>query len=83
MPLSMITGPTAGIGYAFARALAAEGHDLVLVSRDEERLQQVADDLTATYGVECEVLRADLSDLEHTRLVEARLRKEPFDILVN
>lgn len=83
MPLSMITGPTAGIGYAFARALAAEGHDLVLVSRDEERLQQVADNLTATYDVECEVLRADLSDLEHTRLVETRLRKEPFDILVN
>ncbi len=83
MPLAMITGPTAGIGYAFARALASEGHDLVLVSRDEDRLQQVADNLSAAHGVECEVLRADLSDLEHTQLVETRLRKEPFDILVN
>ncbi|MBA3266410.1 MAG: SDR family NAD(P)-dependent oxidoreductase [Nocardioidaceae bacterium] len=79
----MITGPTAGIGRAFARALASEGHDLVLVSRDEQRLQQVADDLGAAHGVNCEVLRADLSDMEQTQIVEARLRKEPFDMLVN
>ncbi len=83
MPLSMITGPTAGIGYAFAHALASEGHDLVLVSRDEHRLQHVGDELSTAYGVDCEILRADLSDLEQTQLVEGRLRKEPFDILVN
>lgn len=83
VPLSMITGPTAGIGQAFARALAQEGHDLVLVSRDENRLQQVADNLSASYGVACEVVQADLADLEQTKLVEARLRKEPFDVLVN
>ncbi|MBA2558763.1 MAG: SDR family NAD(P)-dependent oxidoreductase [Propionibacteriales bacterium] len=83
MPLALVTGPTSGIGHSFARALAMEGHDLVLVSRDEQRLRTVADRLGADHGISCEVLTADLSDLEQTKLVEARLRREPFDVVVN
>ena len=83
MPLALITGPTAGIGHAFARALAAEGHDLALVSRDEARLKAVAAELSSTYGVSCEVVAADLSDLDQTRRVEVWLRDHPVDVLVN
>jgi short-subunit dehydrogenase len=83
MPLAMITGPTAGIGRAFATALAAEHQDLVLVSRNRSRLDEVARTLTMQYGVECEVIVADLTNLDDTRRVEARLRSEPFDLLVN
>jgi short-subunit dehydrogenase len=83
VPLALITGPTAGIGRAFATALAAEGHDLVLVSRDLARLESVAGQLSARYRVRCDALAADLSDLEQTRRVEARLRAEPFDVVVN
>lgn len=79
----MVTGPTAGIGLAFARALAAEGHDLVLVSRDETRLRALADELTVRYGVGCEVLAADLADLDQTKTVEKRLGTRPVDVLVN
>lgn len=79
----MITGPTAGIGRAFAAALAREGHDLFLVSRDERRLQQVAGEMSRQYGVRCVVLAADLADLDATRRVEQRLRAEPVDVLVN
>ncbi len=83
MPLALVTGPTAGIGLAFAHALAGEGLDLVLVSRDERRLDAVADEISHRHQVACQVLAADLSDLEATRLVEQRLRDEPVDVLVN
>jgi short-subunit dehydrogenase len=83
MPRALVTGPTSGIGHSFAVALAAEGHDLVLVSRDRSRLEAVGGQLSAAHGIAYEVLAADLADLEQTRRVEARLRAEPFDIVVN
>jgi uncharacterized protein len=83
MPTALITGPTSGIGRAFADALAAEGHDLILVSRDEDRLRQVAGELSSRHGVSAEVLRADLSSLDETREVEERIRRGPVDILIN
>lgn len=83
MATALVTGPTAGIGLAFARALAARGHDLVLVSRDETRLQAVAAELRGAYGVDAEIVVADLA--EDTEAVEKRLRAEssPVEILVN
>jgi uncharacterized protein len=83
VPTAVITGPTSGIGLAFARALAGEGYDVVLVARDQARLQQVADELTAVHAISCEVIRADLGDLEDTRRVEERLLRGPLDMLVN
>ncbi len=82
---ALITGPTAGIGRAFADKLAGEKHDLVLVARDAERLEKVADEVRARYGVQCEVLAADLTDLGQLAAVEARLRdgERPVDVLVN
>jgi hypothetical protein len=83
MPTALVTGPTSGIGRAFAEALAAEGHDLILVSRDEARLQATADELTAAHGIAAEVFAADLSDLADTRRVEERIALGPVDVLVN
>jgi len=83
VPLALVTGPTSGIGLAFARALAAEGHDLLLVARTKERLDEVADELSAKHGVTCHVLPADLSDLADSRRVEQVLRARPVDVLVN
>jgi short-subunit dehydrogenase len=82
---ALVTGPTAGIGKSFAHQLAAQGYDVVLVSRDRARLEAAAADLRATYGVQAEVLPADLTDRGDLAAVEARLADpgRPVDLLVN
>lgn len=82
---ALVTGPTAGIGRSFAHQLAARGYDLVLVARDRERLESEAAELRASYGVEVEVLPADLVDRTELARVEARVAatERPVDLLVN
>lgn len=82
---ALITGPTAGVGLGFARALAERGHDLVLVSRDAVRLEEVAAELRAGTGVAVEVLPADLALGEDCARVEQRLADDtrPVSVLVN
>lgn len=81
----MITGASTGLGAAFARGFAAKGCDLVLVARDKDRLEAVAEELGRRFGTRCEVLTADLLDTEGLAAVAERLADPagPVDILVN
>lgn len=82
MPTAYITGATAGIGAAFARRLASDGFDLVLLARDTERLERTAAELHDRYAVRTEPLTADLSTEEGLAAAEERARKD-VDLLVN
>ncbi|MBK0331875.1 SDR family NAD(P)-dependent oxidoreductase [Brachybacterium halotolerans subsp. kimchii] len=86
MHRALITGGTAGIGAAFARAFARRGVALVLVARDDARLQQAAAELRTSHGVEVETLVADLADRDDQQKVADRLESTDapaIDVLVN
>ncbi|MDO5619556.1 SDR family NAD(P)-dependent oxidoreductase [Kocuria sp.] len=82
---ALITGGTSGIGAAFATALASRGLNLILVARDDARLEQFANQLTSRYGVEVETLVADLADRSQVTRVAERLESQehPVEILIN
>ena len=82
--VALITGATAGIGRVFAQRLAASSHDLILVARDAVRLEKLADELSLQYGVNVEVLSADLARDDGMRRVADRIAQEPrLTVLVN
>jgi len=83
MPYAVVTGPTSGIGRAFAESLASQGHDVLLVSRNARRLEEVAGELRSVYGVDVRWQAADLTVREEVARIAAILRSENVDVLVN
>jgi short-subunit dehydrogenase len=81
-PVVMITGPTSGLGEGFAHRYAIDGHDLVLVARDVDRLECLAAELRDEAGARVEVLPADLAVAADRAKVADRLA-EGVQILVN
>ncbi|NGM23919.1 SDR family oxidoreductase [Roseomonas stagni] len=81
---ALVTGASTGIGALYADRLARRGHDLILVARDQARLDAVAARLRAETGRAVEVLPADLADDGALRGLEARLREDArIGVLVN
>ncbi|PRH86210.1 SDR family oxidoreductase [Labrys okinawensis] len=84
LPTVLITGASTGIGATYAERFARRGHDLVLVARDEARMNALADRLRQENGVAVDVLKADLTASEDLLRIEARLREDAkIGILVN
>ncbi|WP_247256923.1 SDR family NAD(P)-dependent oxidoreductase [Pseudomonas moorei] len=83
-PTVLITGASTGIGAVYAERFAQRGHDLVLVARDQARLDALAARLHSEHDVTVDVIPADLTQLADLSTVESRLRDDArIGILVN
>lgn len=82
---ALITGATSGIGYELARLFAQDSYNLVLVARNEQRLQQVTDQLKQQYDVEVTPLAIDLFHKEAALEIYDTTRNMgiQIDVLVN
>lgn len=82
---ALVTGASAGIGAAFARACAARGANIVLVARRADRLRDLAAELEEKHGVKTRTVAADLADPESPQRIFDALAADaiPVDILVN
>ncbi len=81
---ALITGASSGIGAVYADRLARRGHDLILVARNRDRLDQLAKRLTSATGRSIEVVVADLGDKAGVKRVEEILRTDAsITLLVN
>lgn len=84
--LILITGASAGIGEAAAYALAAQGHELILVGRNPAKTEKVTQQICTKTGNEAiHALAADFVDLEQVRGLAAQVKQKfpPLDVLVN
>ncbi|HEY1304215.1 MAG TPA: SDR family oxidoreductase [Vicinamibacterales bacterium] len=84
-PVALVTGASGGIGLALCRELAGGGHDLVLVARSVEKLDQVARELRTQFHVDVDCCPHDLS---HRGSIDTLWREvtahDPgIDVLVN
>jgi hypothetical protein len=82
---ALVTGASSGIGQAFARVLAAEGHELILSARRMDRLEALAHELNERHGTRSRVFAADLADTEAARQLCEWLNAQSLtvDVLIN
>src|SRR5256714_1421769 len=85
MNTTLITGASSGIGEAFARKLAAQGHDLVLVARSEDKLIALCNELGRSQNIRAQYVAIDLfeRDAPARLLAETVERNLEIDLLIN
>src|ERR1700742_4582510 len=83
--LCLVTGASAGIGEAFARLYARNGHDLVLTARRAERLEKLAEELRELHGADIQIVPADLGEPGAVDRIIAAIeaRGREVDVLIN
>jgi short-subunit dehydrogenase len=84
-PVALITGASGGIGLELARLCAKGGHDLILVARKRDKLEEIGKYLSGMYGVRTEVVAADLTDPEAPQAVMGEVERLGLgiDVLIN
>ncbi len=84
-PVALITGASGGIGLELARLCAKDGHDVILVARTRDKLDEIAKYLSGMYQVRAEVLVADLQDPAAPAAIHAAVEQLGLgvDVLIN
>jgi hypothetical protein len=82
---ALITGASSGIGYEFARLLARQGYDVVLVARNRDALNSVAAKIREDFAVRADIFAKDLSAPTacDELFAEMRIQNIVVDILIN
>src|SRR5947207_6321039 len=80
MKATLITGASSGIGEAFARRLAAEKHNLVLVARSEKALHGLCDELMLEHDITAHYLALDLTDQDADQRLVEETERHGFEI---
>ncbi|MEC3917335.1 SDR family oxidoreductase [Nocardia sp. CDC160] len=85
MSTMLITGATSGIGLAAARQLAADGHQVILVGRNPEKLSAATELVRSTATADVDALECDLASLDAVRELAATVTKtyDRLDVLAN
>lgn len=85
MKVTLITGASGGIGAAFARQLAKEGHNLLLIARSAQKLKVLSEQLSQQYNITAHYLAIDLAQTGSDEVVAAEVRNKNLhvDWLIN
>ena len=85
MKTALITGATVGIGYELSKLFGKDGYHLVLVARDQGKLQERRHEFESSYGVNVKTIAIDLADPQSVSKIESQLKKDciHIDVLVN
>jgi short-subunit dehydrogenase len=81
----LVTGASSGIGAEIARGLARRGHGVTLAARREDRLRELADEISEEHGVRAETVSVDVSDTEARSALKSDIegRGLTVEVLVN
>lgn len=85
MDTVLITGTTSGIGKAFVEKFASMGNNIILVSRNRDKLQQQQIDLQSRYQISVEYISCDLAEVDAVDMIMEKIQSWglSIDVLVN
>ncbi|MBR4471782.1 MAG: SDR family oxidoreductase [Erysipelotrichaceae bacterium] len=83
--VAVVTGCSTGLGVQMAKALANQGCKIVAVARRQNMIDEVAKEISETYGIETLAVRCDITDTESVELMvdEVLNRFGRIDVLIN